>query len=106
MLIDADRDAGLLYVTFLHMTPEGRERAKNPERITREERRDGLYATRVEMIDLRSGELLAAEVYPAEEAEAFIPVDIFRGSMEGFIYKETEVGLPFVEIIAVELVAK
>lgn len=102
-----DGDGGLLYVVFAEITPRGRERAKDPARITPEERRSGLFTARVEMLDLRSGELLASHVYPVDaELETFMPWGAFLGTMEGYVYKETEAGLPVVEIVAIELVAK
>lgn len=102
-----DGDADLLYAVFGELTQRGRERAKDPARITPEERRSGLFTARVEMLDLRSGELLASEVYPVDaELETFMPWGAFRGTMEGYVYKETEAGLPVVEIVAIELVAK
>lgn len=105
--LHADDDAGLLFVVFGELTREGRDRAKDPARFTPEERRSGLFTARVEMFDLRSGELLASEVYPVdEELETFMPWSVFRGSMEGYDYKDTEAGLPVVEIVAIELVAK
>ena len=104
--LHADDDAGLLYVVFGELTPRGRDRVKDPARITPEERRSGLFTARVEMLDLRSGELLASDVYPVEEAMTFLPRRLFRGTMEGYVHKETEAGLPVVEIVAIELVAK
>ena len=105
--IHADDDAGLLYVGFAELTPEGRDRARDPVRITPEERRSGLFRVRLEMLDLRSGELLASDVYSADwELQTFMPWGHFRGAMEGYVYKETEAGLPVVEIVAIELVAK
>ncbi len=102
-----DDQAGLLFVVFGEFTPRGRERAKDPARITPEERRSGLFTARLEMLDLRSGELLASDVHPVDgETETFMPWGAFRGAMEGYVYKETEAGLPVVEIVAIELVAK
>ncbi len=102
-----DDQAGLLFVVFGELTPRGRERAKDPARITPEERRNGLSTARLEMLDLRSGELLASDVHPFDgETETFMPWGAFRGTMEGYVYKETEAGLPVVEIVAIELVAK
>ena len=105
--LHADDDAGLLYVGFAELTPQGRDRARDPARITPEERRSGLVTVRLEMLDLRSGELLASDAYPADwELQTFMPWGHFPGTMEGYVYKETEAGLPVVEIVAIELVAK
>ena len=105
--LHADDHAGLLFVAFAELTRQGRERAKDPARITPEERRDGLFTVRIEMLDLRSGALLASDVYPVdEELQTIMPWGTFRGAMEGYVYRETEAGLPVVEIVAMELVAK
>ena len=104
--VHSDDEAGLLYVAFAEMTQRGRDRARDPANITREERLGGLMTLRLEMVDLRSGELLASDVYPAEETVTFLPRRLFRGAMQGYVYTETEAGLPLVEIVAIELVAK
>ena len=104
--LHTDEDMGLLYVVFAELTHRGRERALDPSRITSAERRGGLMTLRVEMVDLRSGKLLASEVYPAEDAMTYLPRRMFRGTMEGYVHKETEAGLPVVEIVAIDLLAK
>lgn len=105
--LHTDDDAALLYIGFAEFTRRGRDRAEDPARITPEERRSVLSTVRVEMVDLRSGDLLASDVYPVDgELETFMPWGHFRGRMEGHVYKETEAGLPVVEIVAIELVAK
>ncbi len=75
------------------------------ERVSREQR-DLLTEVVLEVIDTRSGELLASEVYPASQAREVFPRGLFRGSLVGYRYVEDEGPLPFVEIIEVELVAR
>ena len=58
----------------------------------------------VEVIDTRSGELLASEVYPQPQLNEVVPRYLFGGSLVGYRYKEGEDGLPFVEIVTLELV--
>ena len=68
------------------------------------EQRDLLTEIVVEVIDTRSGELLASEVYPASRARDILPRGLFRGSLLGYRYKQGKDDLlPFVEIIEVEL---
>ena len=82
-LLHADRD-GLLYILL---------------------RRGG--ETVFEVIDARSGVLLASEALPSEERQALgIPTRFFRGGRLGYRHDEGPEGLPVVEIIEVKLVAK
>lgn len=102
-----DAEAGLLYVVFSRLTSEGErlmtKAVAENRRFPREFRYTETEAV-VEMIDTRSGELLATEVYRISEAMQFIPEAMFRGVMQGHLRSETEgAGLPVVEVVAVEL---
>lgn len=55
----------------------------------------------VEVIDTRSGELLASEVYPQPQRHEIVPMALFRGSLVGYLHKVGDDGLPFVEIVTV-----
>ena len=101
----ADDSAGLLYILLNRLTSEGIEMMKENGRIPREER-DRLAEIVIEVIDTRAGELLASEVYTATEAREIVPSRLFPGAMQGYRYGESEAGLPFVEILAVELEAR
>ena len=94
--------SGILYILIVRPTEQYARAVKNGERISRE-RRDALTEVVVEVVDTRAGELLASEVYPAREARQFLPRSLFRGSFVGYRYGEGEDGLPFVEIVRVEL---
>lgn len=102
-------DSGLLYVMVIRATEDFAEvvtKARNEgRRLTREERSAVTEAV-VEMIDTRTGELLASEVYPVSEARSAIPTQLFRGGKQGAVYKEGPDGLPLVDIVAVELEAR
>ncbi|MDE2874185.1 MAG: hypothetical protein OXQ93_02020 [Gemmatimonadota bacterium] len=93
---------GILYILIVRPTEQYARAVKNGERISRE-RRDALTEVVVEVVDTRAGELLASEVYPAREARQLLPRSLFRGSLVGYRYGEGEDGLPFVEIVRVEL---
>ena len=56
-------------------------------------------------IDTRSGELLASDPYPASRAREILPT-LFRGLLVGYRYRIGEGGLPFVEIVELQLVPK
>ena len=71
-----------------------------------EERMDALLELVVEVIDAKSGELLASDVHRLSDVRGIIPQGLFRGSLRGYRYKEGESGMPFVEIVTVELVAR
>ena len=61
----------------------------------------------VEVIDTRSGELLASEVYTTRQVNEIVPTSLFRGSFVGYRYNRGDDGLlPFVEIVTVELVPR
>lgn len=100
---------GLLYVMVRRPTAEYErefERAqRRGERVPREAR-DGLTEGLFEVIDTRSGELLASDLHPAGAARQFAPRALFQGSLLGYRYKEGDDGLPFVEIVRVELVPR
>lgn len=100
---------GLLYVLVRRPTEEYRrefERASRRGEFVAREARDGLTEVLFEVIDARSGELLASDLHPATEARQFVPRALFRGSLTGYRYREGEDGLPFVEIVRVELVPR
>ena len=61
-----------------------------------------------EMIDTRSGELLASEAYRLKRARELLsaPLRGDRRAMRAYRYQEGEDGLPFVDILALELVAR
>ena len=106
----AYNDAGLLYVVFQRYTSEGvrlmREAMEEGRPFPREKRYTETEVI-VEMIDTRSAQLLASEVYRVSEAMRFIPEALFRGVMHGYVRKEAEdTGLPLIDIVAVELEAK
>ncbi len=109
--------SGLLYSVVFRPTEEY---VKAYERVQRgweagvdfremqeqEERMEAAMEVIVEVIDTRSGELLASDPYMWPEAREIIPRGLFRGSLRGYRYQENEGGLPFVEIVSVELVAR
>ena len=100
---------GLLYVMLRRPTDEyvkqftsGGNRATDPREL-RELRDIGIEAV-VEVIDTRTGELLAASVYAGRQVREILPRHLFRGSLLGYRYKVGDDGLPFVEIVEVRLV--
>ena len=102
-------EEGLLYLVLQRPTREGRRaimRSIRENRPIPREERYGLVEAVVEMIDIRSGELLASEVHLTEQAMRFIPQALFPGTKRGYIYREGRNHLPYVEIVAVELEAK
>ena len=113
--VHADR-GGLLYVVAWRPTDEylkERERAsrrRGPvdfEAVQREhERMDEFTELVLEVIDTRSGTLLASDRYVTSEARDVLPLGMFRGSLRGYRYKEDEGGLPYVEIVELALVAR
>ena len=117
-------DSGLLYVGIVRATDKWRSRASLKRRPTEEEL-DEMFEGILEVIDVRSGRLLVSERgLKRSQALALLPHGFFRGSKEGFRYRqgenygftwplrELEEGedprnlLPVVEIVSVELVAK
>ncbi len=60
----------------------------------------------LEVIDTRSGELLASEVYAQPQVRDIVPSGLFRGSLTGYRHKEGDDGLAFVEVVTVELVPR
>ena len=100
---------GLLYVIVRRPTEEYRrefERARRRGEFVAREARDGLTQVLLEVIDTRSGELLASDLHPATQAREFVPRRLFRGSLTGYRHKENDGGLPFVEMVRVELVPR
>ena len=96
---------GLLYVMVVRPTDDYARALSRGERVPREQR-DLMTEVVLEVIDTRSGELLASEVFSASRARKVIPRGLFRGSLVGYRYVEDEGPLPSVEIIEVELVAR
>lgn len=102
-------ETGLLYVIVTRATREFAEAMNNArrqgQRLTREEM-SALTEAVVEMVDTRTGELLASEVYPVSEARQLIPTRLFRGLKQGAVYREDLDGFPAVDIVSVELAAR
>ena len=96
---------GLLYVMVVRPTDDYARALSRGERVSREQR-DLLTEIVLEVIDTKSGELLASEVYPASRAREVLPRGLFRRSLVGYRYVDDEDHLPFVEIIEVGLVAR
>ena len=106
---NVDDDEGLMYVIYQRLTDEGLRIMKQAMEAGEPFPRDKRYTETeaiVQMIDLRAGELLASEVHQVEEAMEFLPQALFPGVMKGPRPGEGPDGLPFVEIVAVELQAK
>ena len=59
----------------------------------------------LEVIDTRSGRLLASEVVPVSQARQTVPRTLFAGSFLGYRYEEGPAG-PVVKIVSVELVPR
>ena len=99
---------GLLYVLVWRQSREYRreyERARRRgERVARD-LRDRLTESVLEVIDTRSGELLASEVHTVAQARRVLPRTLFRGSFLVYRYEEGPDG-PFVEIVAGELIPR
>ncbi len=96
---------GLLYVMVVRPTDDYAQALSRNERVSREQR-DLLTEVVLEVIDTRSGGILASDVYPASQARELFPRGLFRGSLVGYRYMDSEGHLPYVEIIEVELVAR
>ena len=101
---------GLLYVMvrrptdeFVRQFEEGGFRGGDRRELR--ERLDAGVEAVLEVIDTRSGELLASDPYPASRAREILPT-LFRGSLVGYRYRIGEDGLPFVEIVELQLVPK
>ena len=113
--VHVDR-SGLLYAVVWRPTEEyvreqeRRVRRRGPvdlDALQREhERMDEMTELVLEVIDTRSGTLLASDGYVASEARDLLPLGMFRGSLRGYRYKEDEAGLPYVEIVELTLVAR
>ena len=100
---------GLLYVLVRRPTDEYRtafERARGRGEMVPRDARDGLTEVLFEVIDTRSGKLLASDLHAATEARDFTPRRLFSGSPVGYLYGESEAGLPFVEMVRMELVPR
>lgn len=96
---------GLLYVMVVRPTDDYARALRRGERVSREQR-DLMTEVVLEVIDAKSGELLASDVFSASRAREVVPRGLFRGSLVGYRYVDNEGPLPFVEIIEVELVAR
>lgn len=97
---------GLLYVLIWRPTREYRrefERARRRGEEVPRDLRDRLTEVVVEVIDTRSGRLLASEAQPLSQARLTLPRSLFRGSFVGYRYEEGPAG-PVVEVVSVELV--
>ena len=107
---------GLLYAVVWRATEQYvRERARAArsggpadfgEMQAQQERMDEFTELVLEVIDTRSGRLLASDTYRTSDTREFLPWGLFRGSPLGYRYRENEGGLPFVEIVTLELVAR
>lgn len=107
---------GLLYVVVWRPTEEYVKERERAERrrgaldfsgVQREqERLDETTELVIEIIDTRSGRLLASDRHRTSEARDILPLGMFRASLRGYRYKEDEGGLPYVEIVTLELVPR
>lgn len=100
---------GLLYVMVRRATREfAREYASAQRRGERMDpgRREALTEIVAEVIDTRSGELLASQVHSAPQFREIMPRVLFRGSLRGYRYEVGEDGLPFVDIVDLVLEAR
>ena len=107
---------GLLYAVVWRPTDESvKERARAARRggavdfqelREEQERMDEFTELVLEVIDTRSGQLLASDTYRTSDLREILPWGLFRGSLQGYRYKENEGGLPFVEIVTLELVVR
>ena len=103
---------GLLYVLVWRPTDEylreyERARTRGEHLLAdRPEAPAELAEYLVEVIDTRSGELLASEVYSEPQRHEVVPRSLFRGSLVGYLHKVGDDALPFVEIVTAELVPK
>ena len=104
-------ETGLLIVSLFLPTKaygEAYDRAEREGRLrpSREERL-ALAEVAFEVIDARSGVLLASERYGALKVRREVPPAYFRGGTLGYVYSEEgEGGLPMVEMVKMELKAK
>lgn len=106
---NVDDGEGLLYIIYQRLTAEGARIMRRAMAAGEPFPRDKRYTETevvIQMIDLRAGELLAFEVHRTSEAMEFLPRALFPGVMKGPRPGEGSDGLPFVEIVAVELEAK
>lgn len=113
---------GLLYVFLWRPSEEYLEAMKPYEdqmtegtgwTMERQEEVESLGATLthfvIEVIDVRSAQLLASAAYPVGEfirGTAVIPHGFFRNEMTGYVYGVDEAGMPYVEIIEGVLLKK
>lgn len=106
---NVDDDQGLMYIIYQRLTDEGvrimRRALAADEPFPRDKRYTETEVV-IQMIDLRSGELLASDIHRTSEAMEFLPRTLFPGVMKGPRPGEGPDGLPFVEIVAVELEAR
>ena len=107
---------GLLYAVVWRPTDEYVKERARAERTggavdfgelqAEQERMDEFTELVLEVIDTRSGQLLASDTYRTSDLREILPWSLFRGSLQGYRYKENEGGLPFVEIVTLDLVAR
>ena len=105
---NVDDDEELMYIIYQRLTEEGvriMRRALAADEPFPRDRRYTETEIVIQMIDLRSGQLLASEVHRTSDAMEFLPPVLFRGVMKGPRPGEGPDGLPFVQIVAVELEA-
>lgn len=108
---------GLLYVVVWRPTDEYMEAYERAQRgrsgsvdlrelREAQERMDEMTELILEVIDTRSGQLLASDTHRTSEMRDILPLGLFRGSLQGYRYRESEGGLPFVEVVTLDLVAR
>ena len=93
--------SGAMAEAYAEARKQGRLRPTTEERLA-------LAEVVLEVIDVRSGELLASERHKAAKVREEVPQAFFGGGRLGYTYKEegAEGGLPSVEIVALELAAR
>ena len=104
-------DGGLLLVMVWMPTEELREYLQGRDDRYDDDEDERMFTELskfgFEMIDTRSGELLASERWEGEKFWEMAPHTFFRGVQRGYRYTEDGPGgLPFVDMVAVELEAK
>lgn len=106
---------GLLYVVIPRATEEFLDKYETPRHMEGLDEEDEeralmelmeLMEAVIEVIDTRSGELLASDAFRIPEMMETAAQTLFRGSMRGFRYAVGDDGMPFVEIVDVELVPR
>ena len=105
--------SGLLYVLLPRPTAEFIDEYESPRHgmgppVEDDEESElmELLEVVIEVIDTRSGELLASEVFRLPQLMETAAMELFRGSLRGYRYEEGDDGLPFVDIMEVTLVPR